>query len=77
MAQTLSIDSPEARRFRLALDLYDAGEAMTIARWRREDPTRTEDDLRRLLGAWLADRPGADFGDTVGRPLPWPLPPRG
>lgn len=34
---------------------------------RRRCPEASEDEIEHALSEWLADRPGAEFGDTVGR----------
>lgn len=57
-----------ARRFRQALDLMDAGISMQRARLRREHPEADEAEIRRLLRAWLLDRPGDSDGPE--RPIP-------
>ena len=61
-----------ARRFQLALDLYQAGEDMMRAKLRREFPHDTDEEIERRLIAWLSERPGAEHGDCPGtlRPLP-------
>ncbi len=56
-----------AQRLELALDMYEAGEAMMRARLRREHPGASEDVLERLLVEWLRRRPGAPHGDGPGR----------
>jgi hypothetical protein len=63
-----------AERFRLALDLYATGEAMMRQRIRRERPELSSVEVEKRLCAWLCLRPGAEQGDAVGRPLPWPRP---
>ena len=67
-------DSPEvlAARLRTALDLCALGESMRRAQLRRERPDATDAELEALLVAWLETRPGAEHGDSWGRPIPWP-----
>jgi hypothetical protein len=65
-----------ATRLRLALDLFEAGEAMKRAQLRREHPEAPEAEIESLLLAWLRERPGAEHGDAAGRPIAWPRPPR-
>lgn len=65
-----------AERFRLALELFEAGEALKRQQLRREHPEATESQIEALLVAWLRDRPGAPHGDAEGRPIPWPRPVR-
>ncbi|CAN5493383.1 hypothetical protein BH24CHL9_BH24CHL9_13980 [soil metagenome] len=55
-------------RLRQTFDLFDAGVSMMRARLRREHPTLDEQGIERLLGAWLASRPGAEHGDSAGVP---------
>jgi hypothetical protein len=65
-----------ADRLELALDLHDAGVEMMRATLKRRMPTATDDEIEDALSAWLAKRPGADDGDGVGTPRPWPRSPR-
>jgi hypothetical protein len=70
---SVSADSEAAaRRLQLALDLFRAGEEMMRQRLRREHPGISPLDLESKLVAWLETRPGAEFGDAPGRPVPWP-----
>ena len=43
---------------------------------RRDNPDLTEAEIESRVRAWLMDRPGAPFGDAVGRPVAWPRPRR-
>ncbi len=52
---------------RLALDMYEVGEAMVRARLRRDDPTITTEALDEAVRAWRLSRPGAEHGDAVGQ----------
>lgn len=63
-----------AQRLQLAFELYEAGEAMMRAKLRRQHPDASERDIEALLVAWLRERPGAEHGDCVGTPVPWPRP---
>jgi hypothetical protein len=62
------VDTPEAQRLRLALDMYEVGEKLLRQRLKRERPTATPDDIDAEIHAWLLRRPGADYGDSAGRP---------
>ena len=64
------------RRFRLALDLYEAGEAMMRRQLERRHPGAPPEEIERMLVEWLRERPGAPNGDSAGRPVPWPRAPR-
>ena len=61
-----------AQRLRVALDLYEAGEAMMVQRLRRENPSASDEEIEEAVRVWLRDRPGAELGDAQGRPVPWP-----
>jgi hypothetical protein len=67
-------DRPEvlAARLRTALDLCALGESMRRAQLRREHPEATDEDIEASLVAWLHTRPGAEQGDSWGRPISWP-----
>ncbi len=59
-------------RFRIAMDLFQAGVEMKRQNLKREDPHATEEQIEERLLAWLRHRPGAEFGDCEGRPGAWP-----
>jgi hypothetical protein len=61
-----------AARLRLALDLFEAGEAMMRQRLRREHPDADDVEIERRIVAWLRERPGAEHGDAAGRRVSWP-----
>lgn len=54
-------------RLRQAFDLFEAGVSMKRAAIRRAHPEADEDEVARRLRAWLRHRPGARYGDAVGR----------
>ena len=61
-------ESMEAtRKFRIALDLHRAGVSMMRARLHRLHPEDDDEAIQRRLDTWLRTRPGAEWGDTVGR----------
>lgn len=60
--------SPESRRLRQALELFDEGMALMRQNLRRRHPQATEEEIERRLHAWLRTRPGAEHGDGWGRP---------
>ena len=66
------LDAAAARRLLTALELHDLGLALMKQRLRRENPGASEETLKEMFLAWLHERPGAEFGDAVGRPVPWP-----
>lgn len=57
-----------AARLRTAFDLFEAGEAMMRANLKRRHPGATAEEIRGLLAEWLTTRPGAENGDSAGRP---------
>jgi hypothetical protein len=70
--QNMPPSDTAARRLRLALDLSELGEAMLRQRLRRKHPGATPDEIEAHVIAWRSRRPGAEQGDAVGRPVPWP-----
>ena len=65
-----------ARRFRTALELFEAGVAMMRQNLSRQFPEADEKEIAARLAKWLQERPGAEFGDCDGRPVAWPRPSR-
>jgi Rv0078B-related antitoxin len=75
MADGPTRDANEAAdRLRAALAMFETGVEMKRQTLRRENPGLTELETEARLRAWLGERPGAEFGDTVGRRVPWPRP---
>ena len=58
------------RRLRIAFALFDDGVELMRRNLRRRHPEASDEEIERLLGRWLAHRPGAEHGDGVGRPRP-------
>jgi hypothetical protein len=54
-------------RLRFALDLFEAGDELQRRRLRRENPSISEEEMELLVAAWLRHRPGAPYGDAIGR----------
>lgn len=52
--------------------MSETGVEMMRQKLRRTHPDLTELEIEARLRAWLMDRPGAPFGDAVGRPATWP-----
>ena len=67
-------DSREAAaaRLRAAIEMFETGVEMMRQTLRRTNPGLTELEIEARVRAWLAERPGAPFGDAVGRPATWP-----
>jgi hypothetical protein len=61
--------SNAARTFRLTLDLFDAGVQLMRQNLRRRSPEADDQVIDRQLLSWLRERPGAEHGDSPGRPL--------
>lgn len=61
-----------ARRFKTAMDLYELAESMLRQKLRREHPECDEATIDAMVVAWRLRRPGAELGDSVGSPVPWP-----
>ena len=61
-----------AARLRAALELFEAGVKMMRQTLRRNHPALTDLEIEARVRAWLSERPGATFGDAVGRPASWP-----
>jgi Rv0078B-related antitoxin len=56
-----------AQAFRATLDLFQTGVDLMRQSLRRRHSEATEEDIERLLQAWLLERPGAEAGDCPGR----------
>jgi hypothetical protein len=66
------MESPSAalvEAFRATLDLFQTGVDLMRQNLRRRRPDASDEDIERLLGEWLQERPGAESGDCPGRPV--------
>ena len=61
-----------AARLRVALELFEAGVEMKRQKLRRDHPDLAADEIEARVAAWLRERPGAEFGDSIGRRVTWP-----
>lgn len=52
----------------MACELAEMGAHMVEARFRREHPEASDDEVAAQVRAWWIDRPGAPDGDAVGIP---------
>ena len=59
-------------RFLRAMEMYEAAEAAVREEFRQQNPTATEQEVEEHVLAWLRHRPGAEYGDGYGVPVPWP-----
>jgi hypothetical protein len=55
--------------FRTTLDLFATGVDLMRQNLRRQHPHANEDAIDHRLRQWLLDRPGAEYGDSPGRPV--------
>ncbi len=55
-----------------ALELAELAEQMVRERFRRAHPEDSEEELEKRVLGWLHTRPGAEFGDAVGRVVALP-----
>jgi Rv0078B-related antitoxin len=56
------------QRLSIALDLHDFGVKMMRQNLRRRYPDATNEEIEKKLLEWLHTRPGAEYGDGVGKP---------
>lgn len=61
--------SPIVDAFRATLELFETGVDLMRENLRRCHPEAAEEEIERLLDAWLLERPGAESGDSSGRPV--------
>ena len=61
-----------AARLRAAVEMFETGVEMMRQNLRRNHPVLTDREIEDRLVAWLAERPGAEFGDAIGRRVSWP-----
>jgi hypothetical protein len=52
--------------FRATLDLFQTGVDVMRQNLRRRHPDASDEELDRLVRAWLLERPGAESGDSAG-----------
>ena len=61
---------PAKSGMQIACEMADMAARMVEARYRREHPEASDDEVRAHIRAWWSDRPGAPYGDAAGRPVP-------
>jgi hypothetical protein len=61
-----------SRRAAETFELFEAGVLMMQQTLRRRHPSASDEEIEELLDVWLTTRPGAEHGDGVGVPAPWP-----
>lgn len=57
-----------AEKLRAAFELHEVGVALMRQNLRRRHPTASDERIEELLANWLRTRPGAEHGDSAGRP---------
>jgi hypothetical protein len=72
MATAADARDQAAARLRAALEMFETGVQMMRQNLRRDYPTLSDAEIEARVTAWLRERPGAEFGDAVGRRVPWP-----
>ncbi len=65
-------EDTEASRLEAALEMWDDGVLIMRENLRRRNPGASEEQIEDALDRWLTTRPGAEFGDSDGVPVPWP-----
>ncbi len=60
-----------AEKMRATFDLFTAGVRLMEQNLRRKHPGASDEEIRERVGAWLQERPGAEFGDCEGRLVEW------
>lgn len=71
-ADTVKQANGTVERLRLAFELFAAGEEMLRQNLRRRFPDASEEEIEMHIEEWLRDRPGAELGDSAGKPGIWP-----
>ncbi len=61
-------DQRLTERLLVALDLHETGVEIMRQNLRRRFPNESNEEIEGRLVAWLRTRPGAEYGDGVGRP---------
>jgi signal transduction histidine kinase len=72
MATAADARDQAADRLRAALEMFETGLQMMRQNLRRNHPSLSDAEIEERVTAWLRERPGAEFGDAVGRRVPWP-----
>ena len=52
--------------------MFETGVEMMRQTLRRDHPDLADQEIEARLRAWLRERPGAEFGDALGRHVHWP-----
>ncbi len=56
-------------RLQLTLELFEFGVEMKAAKLRRDHPGADPAQIGQMIEDWLAERPGAEYGDGPGVPV--------
>jgi Rv0078B-related antitoxin len=52
--------------------MFSTGVRVMEQNLRRRLSSASDEEIRAELERWLQERPGAEAGDAVGRPVAWP-----
>ncbi|MDQ3177766.1 MAG: hypothetical protein M3501_03185 [Actinomycetota bacterium] len=63
------MSAEDARGVALALELLDLAIEMRAQQYRRLHPEGSQAEVDKFVQDWLLERPGAPYGDAVGRPV--------
>jgi hypothetical protein len=58
------------KRMQVAFDLFETAQIIMRQNLRRRHPELKDAEIERRLIEWRHRRPGAEYGDGVGRPVP-------
>jgi len=58
------------KRMAVAVDLFETAQVIMRQNLRRRHPEADEAEIEHRLAEWRKQRPGAPYGDGVGRPVP-------
>ena len=64
-----SSPSTVVESFRATLDLFQTGVDVMRQNLCRRYPEASDEEIDRRLRVWLLERPGAESGDSPGRPV--------
>ena len=66
---TATSDRQIRQRLRMALDLFETAQQIMVQNLRRRHPNLDDAQIEQRMVEWRHRRPGAEFGDGVGRPI--------
>jgi hypothetical protein len=63
-------DPAVLKRMQVTADLFKTAQILMRQNLRRRHPEFSDADIEESLTRWRHTRPGAEYGDGVGRPVP-------